>query len=305
MWCCKGTYFRVTLDLLLCATMGTVILASILGPIAPPYFRVSCHDPSIRLPYHQNTISDKVLITILMGLPFIMMTVLEWAVPPVSSGSSSLRQGLRRCCFYYVEYFTGMLFMFFINEVTKILSGEPRPSFWTSCSPNVTCEHVQQQYVSVTWKDCTNPLNMSPRKLVDAMKSFPSGHASTSVFTCIFMIVYIKQRLWNKGSKLIAPWLQLLWVTFTVFCCQSRLWDNQHHWWDVLAGGLLGAFGALITLQYLANWFVQEECSEMPGTPGSPNYIRQNKSTLPFSHTVNHVDNRVDDRELSDINSTP
>ncbi|XP_066986498.1 phospholipid phosphatase 2-like isoform X2 [Macrobrachium rosenbergii] len=311
MWDSKNRIIRLVLDVILYLSIFITALSSLFGPVPPPYFYISCDDPSIRRPYSKETVPTAMLISFTLVLPFIVMTAFEWAVPPTCDGMSPLRQGLRRSLRYLADLLIGFVFVYYITEIMKVITGEPRPHFWNVCAPNVTSE-CHQPYIRITWKDCTNPLGKSKRRVIDSMKSFPSGHATLSVFSTVFMVVYIKQRLWNKCSRLIAPWLQLMWVTWAIVCCQSRLWDNRHHWWDVLAGGLLGGFGCLLTLHYLSNWFIREEdCLENEVITADPNYMRHNsrfsqtsvkRLISTTSETDNHNDHRQDNRELTDIN---
>lgn len=228
--------------------------------IPPDYTNVSCDDPSIRRPYYSDTVSVPVLLSVGLFGPFIMMIIFEWAFPPeVKDQDYSFRRGLHRSWSYVGDLFVGGLLMFFFNDLAKIATSEPRPSFWSLCVPNITEEQCQQPYVRISWKDCTNPLNLPQRKLVDAMKSFPSGHASVSVYSAVFVIVYIQQRFSVRNNyRYLASILQLMWALWAFICCQSRIWDNKHHWWDVLAGALLGACGSYVTLNYFSNWFNRE-----------------------------------------------
>lgn len=314
MRCSKPGICRVVLDVVLYFSVFIAGILSTYWGIPPPYFQVSCDDPSIKRPYGEETVPPVMLMSTTLVLPFIVMALLEWAVPSPCDVSSPLRQGLRRSFRYLGDLFIGSVFVFFITEISKCSTGEPRPFFWTICAPNVTKEMCENTYVSLTWRDCTNPLGLSKRRLVSAMKSFPSGHASLSVFSSVFMIVYIKQRLWNKCSKLIAPWLQLMFATWAFVCSQSRIWDNRHHWWDVLAGGLLGGVGSLLTLHYLCDWFVRDEYAEKEVITADQNYVRNNsrfsqtsvkRLISTTSENENHNDHRQDNRELTDINGTP
>lgn len=250
---------KVKIGWILVAALTTTLL----GYVTPFPTVVSCDDPSIRLPYQKDTVSATTLITVGLAVPFLVMTCLEWVDSSANTeNTSSLRQGLRRSWCYVGDLFVGGLFMFLINDIAKIATSEARPSFWSLCSPNITDEQCQQQYVSISWKDCTNPLNLPHARLVDTMKSFPSGHASVSVYYSLIMIVYIKQRIWSKVYPLVVVCVQMMWVVWAYICCHSRVWDNRHHWWDVVGGGLLGAFGAFLTLKYLSNWFIKEQMNE-------------------------------------------
>ncbi|XP_042212997.1 phospholipid phosphatase 2-like isoform X2 [Homarus americanus] len=318
MRCFSTRVCRMAFDIFLYLTVAACLVVTLLGIVPPSHTVISCADPTIRMNYQFDTIPVSMLVCISLFLPFFVMMVMEWALPPSSVvlGTSPFRSGLRRGWSYTTDLFVGGLFMYFINDVAKTVTAEARPNFWDSCRPNITEEHCQQKYIMLTWRDCINPYGLSHPRLVDTMKSFPSGHASISVFSSVFMIVYIKQRLWNRCSLLLAPWLQLIWAVWTLICCQSRIWDNKHHWWDVLGGGLLGAFGAFMTLHYLSNWFIREDDLDKPSSRDLPFHCQEDRSSgfsrnsvkrliSNTSDTDNHSDLRHDDRELRDINGTP
>lgn len=47
----------------------------------------------------------------------------------------------------------------------------------------------------------------------------------------------------------LKPWLQCLVAMWGVTCSMTRVSDNRHHWWDVLAGDVLGfLFGMFIVM---------------------------------------------------------
>ncbi|KAG7173827.1 Phospholipid phosphatase 2-like [Homarus americanus] len=290
------------------------LVVTLLGIVPPSHTVISCADPTIRMNYQFDTIPVSMLVCISLFLPFFVMMVMEWALPPSSVvlGTSPFRSGLRRGWSYTTDLFVGGLFMYFINDVAKTVTAEARPNFWDSCRPNITEEHCQQNQIE----------RVDESSLVEVPYEF-NPQDSQRVYGFIFKLlaekstgVYIKQRLWNRCSLLLAPWLQLIWAVWTLICCQSRIWDNKHHWWDVLGGGLLGAFGAFMTLHYLSNWFIREDDLDKPSSRDLPFHCQEDRSSgfsrnsvkrliSNTSDTDNHSDLRHDDRELRDINGTP
>lgn len=249
--------------------LGWAILAGLavmlLGVVSPSHTTISCSDPLIHREIRKETVPISLLFTLSFIVPFFKMLIVEWVVPPASSPTPSktpLRAGLRRARRYLGDLFVGGLFMYFTTDLIKTVVGEARPNFWALCQPNLTEHQCGQMYTKVTWEDCTNPYNLRHWRLAETMKSFPSGHASISVFSSIFIMAYTHKRLWRTVPCLVSPWLQLLWVVWTIVCCQSRVWDNKHFWWDVMAGAVIGALFAFLTLHYLSNWFEREEEEE-------------------------------------------
>ena len=44
-------------------------------------------------------------------------------------------------------------------------------------------------YVEVNYQNCTNPEDLPDHRLIDTMKSFPSGHSALGMFIAVYMIV--------------------------------------------------------------------------------------------------------------------
>ncbi|XP_050704277.1 phospholipid phosphatase 2-like isoform X2 [Eriocheir sinensis] len=249
-------------------TAGLLVL--LLGVVAPSHTTISCKDTSIRRDVKKDTVNIGTLFTISLIVPFFVMTLIEYLVPPSTQtppGTTPIRASLRRGWRYFTDLFVGVLFTYFFTDLLKTSVGEARPNFWNTCKPNLTEEQCSQDYITVTWKDCTNPGGLKHWRLAETMKSFPSGHASISVYSVVFMIIYTHKRLWQRWSSLSSPFVQMLWLTWAVVCCQSRIWDNKHFWWDVLVGAMLGVAGGFLTVHFLTNWFEREDESPHPSPP--------------------------------------
>lgn len=98
--------------------------------------------------------------------------------------------------------------------------------------------------------ECTNKQD-STFFVRDASKSFPSGHSSLSFFEAIFIMWYLQCRCPRFRSQFLLLSMQLLCLTWACFCSVSRITDHRHHWWDVLAGSLLGVIFASLTVSFL------------------------------------------------------
>ncbi|KPJ09518.1 Putative phosphatidate phosphatase [Papilio machaon] len=74
-----------------------------------------------------------------------------------------------------------------------------------------------------------------------------------------FLVWYLQRRAfsWRSRSVLAVPLLQTLAVLYAVVCALSRLTDRRHHWWDVLAGAVMGFLTLLYTVLVLCKNFSQ------------------------------------------------
>ena len=123
------------------------------------------------------------------------------------------------------------------------------------CQPNVTCTEDNHTYI--TDFKCLN-LNA---ELEDALKSFPSAHASFAAYAAFFLVLYIQERFQAFGHCLtlktvIGPFLQLSIIASFWWSALTRVSDYVHHPVDVLAGLVLGTLVAFWTRLYL-QYFIQ------------------------------------------------
>lgn len=208
-----------------------------------------CDDRSIQRPYIGDTISAKVIILGgLLPLILIWLTEALFYLPGVLELSKSGTTKTRLSHSWYEswhlfkKYGRGLIIQLILVDVIKIYSGEHRPHFLDTCKPNVVCEG--SEYVSTYI--CTNT-NERSYFVRDASKSFPSGHSSISVYGAIFMIWYLQKRIPKLQSTMALPLCQFLISLWGILCPISRVVDNRHHWWDVLAGFLIGVITAVLT----------------------------------------------------------
>ncbi|KAL5249637.1 hypothetical protein ACHWQZ_G018484 [Mnemiopsis leidyi] len=164
-----------------------------------------------------------------------------------------------RTLFYLAIYFVllgGVLVNLFTN-VFKHLRGGLRPHFLKACIPNEEIVRKLNEE-GITW------VNITLTKIICTAKgkpeyrwSFPSGHSSEAFFGGILSILILQklpilQKSPELKSQLESLWLtaraslQFLILTFSSWVAVSRLVDYHHHWWDVLAGSLLGVLFAVV-----------------------------------------------------------
>lgn len=70
---------------------------------------------------------------------------------------------------------------------------------------------------------------------------------------CFFFLQYIIQtRLPTpKTGRLLKPFLISVCMTWSLVCSLTRITDRRHHWWDVLAGMVLGCIGVAYTVRLI------------------------------------------------------
>jgi len=129
--------------------------------------------------------------------------------------------------------------------ICKVLIGGLRPNFLAVCQPDLTKAEGQGYYgVYYDYTVCTG----DKASVYDALESFPSGHSTAAFAGNIFISLFLnaKLKLWGADYapvwKLVAVFIPILLGTLLSLC---RLVDYTHHWYDILAGAIIGTMFAL------------------------------------------------------------
>lgn len=265
-----------------------------------------CNDPRISLPFTGDTISIGILLGGSIVLPLIVMWAAEWTCHK-SDSYRSLRPGCagtrgKQIWAWYGHYTIGIVTVTCICDFAKILIGAPRPHFLDTCQPRET-ENCTDTYVqSYT---CTNT-NQPFWFVMDASKSFPSGHSALSMFTSVYLIWYVQNRLPRRATtSLFKPWMQWVILCWGLVCSLTRISDNRHHWWDVLAGVLLGTIAGIYSVRVNCRGFVLKEIGtgwthNEPVENGHHSYdSRRHQSVRKLLSNTS-----VENREMGDVATT-
>lgn len=199
-----------------------------------------CDDESLRYPYIDSTIPTWLLIALFWGAPNILILVVEFFV----------RKQKRSLYLTLVMFNFNIFACLIVTDIIKASIGRLRPHFIDACSPDVlrnkTCASFSP-YLYITDYRCTNPHKLPNNKIIDTHKSFPSGHASMSLCTCVFLLIYIWRRLPSKAPHTGRLILFLLVAALSLFVAVTRVMNHKHHSTDVIGGAILGVVFALFT----------------------------------------------------------
>ncbi|EWC43428.1 hypothetical protein DRE_07614 [Drechslerella stenobrocha 248] len=138
----------------------------------------------------------------------------------------------------------------------KWLIGGLRPHFLAACQPDVTAPSgTGFGAIMYTRAVCRG----DKRDINDSLESFPSGHATAAFAGFVFLSIWLnaKLKLWSNYHpamwKMTVVYAPLLGATLIA---GSLTIDEFHHWYDVVAGGIIGsmcAFGAY-RMVYASIW---------------------------------------------------
>lgn len=242
-----GVIRRGALDLLLYLSVLALLLAIYTHLVPPAAGHYNCSDPSIWLPRKPDTVSTKILIILVFAAFFVFVVLAEVTVcAALDLGPAArLRMGAASTGATFLVFFLGLTWTVCVNLVIKTLTAVPRPHFIATCRPDweaVDCGRYKGN-VQYNISHC----QVAPEdqgEVLDAMKSFPSGHAQISCFTAVFLIVHLQRRLVASWAGLWRAWLQLAALLLAAASSASRVTDHRHHAADVWAGAALGAITA-------------------------------------------------------------
>ncbi|CAH2042047.1 unnamed protein product, partial [Iphiclides podalirius] len=250
-------WWHLLIDLPILLLVAAVCILLEVGALPSRRAGFWCNDPELSYPHTGDTFSISLVATITVIIPFIVM----WAVETIlhqddeyTMKKSKLVASAKTASLLYRDYIYGSVVNLTILEVVKCVVGSPRPTFFDLCQPDKAKTCNNSEYVSSYV--CTST-KYSRYLQIDSSRSFPSAHASLSIYCGLFIAWYLQRRAfsWHNRSVLIVPILQVLSLTYATVCPLSRLTDHRHHWWDVLAGAVMGFFSVLYTVLVLCKNF--------------------------------------------------
>ncbi|KAJ1647053.1 hypothetical protein J3B02_001025 [Coemansia erecta] len=204
------------------------LAGGLFGMLGPRHREFSLSDRSIRYSNHYSYVPDFVPPLVGYGAPVISALVF-------------LVFRRRNWHDFHCTVLGIFIAMGLNNVATNILKnavGRPRPDFIDRCQPSITEDPPLKL---VDYRVCTQT---DLDYLHEGMRSFPSGHASLSFCGLTFAALYLASHLRYNDQRGHA--YKTLAFYIPLFCASliaiSRTADYHHHWQDVLAGSLMGAF---------------------------------------------------------------
>lgn len=256
---------KIITDFLIVCLLGIPIL--IIYLIGEPYRRgFFCDDLSIKLPFHDSTVSNTALYLIGILTPTVIIIITETVqaifnterqAKTVTIGNWNIPAWLSNS-YRQLGYFAfGAACSQLTTDVAKYTIGRLRPHFIDMCQP-----------IMNGGGDCSNPLNMgryieeytcsgsaSEFLMRETRLSFPSGHSSFSAYTLVYCALFLHARMTCSRLNLLRSFIQFALILLVWFIGLSRITDNKHHWSDVLVGFTIGVFCAMIVASFVSKLF--------------------------------------------------
>lgn len=214
-----------------------------------------CNDETIRFPLKNDTVPLWLAGAYGAGTALIVVILAELYINRqccVADSEFKIRQTrwILNTLNGSLLYSLGAMSTLLITEIGKRSIGRLRPHFIDVCKPDwdkIDCftriDGVDvANYIFFKPDICTG----DPHLIREARVSFPSGHSSFTVYSMIFVIIYIEARFRPASkSRIVKTLVQLTCFILAWHTCMSRVSDYKHHHTDVIAGAFIGLTVAL------------------------------------------------------------
>jgi membrane-associated phospholipid phosphatase len=246
--------FTFWMDYALMAIMGALGLGIYyLQPIPNRVFPVYFSDgqianPEFSYPYQKDIIPIWLAAFLAFIIPFIFIMFMQIRVRNFNDTNTAI-MGL------LFSLISAAVFQVFI----KWLIGGLRPHFFSVCKPYINAS----DYGMGTGFDglmfdrsiCTG----DEKQINDALQSMPSGHSTAAFAGLLYCSLYLNGKLKIFANYRPQYWKLVLFyapILGAILISSSLTIDHYHHWYDILAGSIIGimfAFGSY-RFQYASVW---------------------------------------------------
>ncbi|XP_035856932.1 phospholipid phosphatase-related protein type 5-like isoform X2 [Sander lucioperca] len=245
-------YFQVVI---LSATVMLLYYCEFTDTFSPAQQGFICRDPALTKPdpgpEQDSRVQPVILYSVLAGLPVVLISGVELVIFLLHYNSNILYDQekvvvMGDCC--YVNPMVRRTFRFLGQLVTGCLA----PHFLSVCQPNYTALGCLDSPHFVSQSDaCTG----DPDDIMRARKTFPSKEAALSVYTAVYLAVYVMSCVGSRGGCLTAPLFSLSLVSLAVLTGINRVAEYRNHWSDVIAGQAIGGAIAVFLVVFVVQYF--------------------------------------------------
>ncbi|EPY90226.1 lipid phosphate phosphohydrolase 3-like protein [Camelus ferus] len=228
-----------------------------------PYHRgFYCNDESIKYPLKTGeTINDAVLCAV--GIVIAILAIITgefYRIYYLKEKSRSTVQNPYVAALYKQVgcFLFGCAISQSFTDIAKVSIGRLRPHFLSVCNPDFSQINCSEGYIQ-NYK-CRG----DDSKVQEARKSFFSGHASFSMYTMLYLVLYLQARFTWRGARLLRPLLQFTLIMMAFYTGLSRVSDHKHHPSDVLAGFAQGALVACCIVFFVSDLFKTKTTLSLP-----------------------------------------
>lgn len=218
-----------------------------------------CDDESIHYPYKESTITNSLLLVVSITVPTLTICATEWwkmhndvIIQKLKVWGYKIHPLIWMIMHKLGPFWFGYLGNVLFTYIIKYSIGRLRPHFIEVCQPDwnkIECT-IDGHDIYVDPIPCTGT---DEYKIKEARMSFPSGHASVSAYTMVYIVMYLQIRYKSFYHRLLRSLFQMMCLNFTVYTSISRIYDYRHHWSDSFGGFILGTIIAILVFRYASD----------------------------------------------------
>ncbi|XP_074545227.1 phospholipid phosphatase-related protein type 5-like [Halichoeres trimaculatus] len=261
-------YFQVVI---LAAVMMLVYYCEFTDTFSPTEQGFICRDPTLSKPdpgpEQESRVQPVFLYSVLGGLPVVLISGVELIIFLLHLNSHSLYAQEKAvvmgdCCYlnpmvrrtfrflgvYAFGLFTTDIFL----NAGQLITGSLAPHFLSVCQPNYSTFCCDDTSTFISQSDACMG---DPDDIIRARKTFPCKEAGLSVFTAVYLSMYIMSCVGPGGGCLTGPLVSLSLVGLAVLTGINRVAEYRNHWSDVVAGQAIGVAVAVFLVVFVVQYF--------------------------------------------------
>ncbi|XP_034468672.1 tRNA wybutosine-synthesizing protein 3 homolog isoform X2 [Hippoglossus hippoglossus] len=178
-------------------------------------------------------------------------------------------------------YFFGLFTTDIFVNAGQLVTGSLAPYFLSVCQPNYTALSCQDTAHFVSQSDaCTG----DPNDIMRARKTFPSKEAALSLYTAVYLAMYVMSCIGTSGGRLTGPLLSLSLVSLAVLTGTNRVAEYRNHWSDIIAGQVIGGAIAVFLVVFVVQYFKKRPL--IPHSPSDAGTSNTDEASPQTDHTM-------------------
>ena len=171
------------------AIIIVIIVISTLNPTTRPFLT---YDATISAPY-QTTNSIPYWLACIIPFLSLLFSLTIWEILPYRN-TPRLTSAAASFLFFLLDFIFCFVVTVLLTETGKLVVGRYRPDWLNRCEPDASNTTIVLQWGTSAAANPSCTSSLSPSKIEDGHKSFPSGHASTAFALGVYVAGYV---LWS------------------------------------------------------------------------------------------------------------
>ncbi|XP_034411197.1 phospholipid phosphatase-related protein type 5a [Cyclopterus lumpus] len=270
-------YFQVVI---LAATVMLVYYCEFTDTFSPAQQGFICRDPTLSKPdpgpEQDSRVQPVILYSVVGGLPVVLISGVELVIFLLHNSNNLYDQEkvvvMGDCCYvnpmvrrtfrFLGVYVFGLFTTDIFVNTGQLVTGCLAPHFLSVCQPNYTALGCLDTPHFISQSEACSG---DPDDVMRARKTFPSKEAALSLYTAVYLAMYVMSCIGSRGGRLTGPLLSLSLVSLALLTGINRVAEYRNHWSDVIAGQSIGGATAVFLVVFVVQYF-----KKRPGVSQSP-----------------------------------